>query len=57
MQWAHRTFGAPSITYEFSDNTDRAEIRQVVRTAAEEMMRLLVPARQRKEAAAPQRNN
>jgi cytosolic carboxypeptidase protein 6 len=57
MQWAHRTFGAPAITYEFGDNTDRAEIRQVARTAAEEMMRLLVPARQRKEAAAPQGNN
>ena len=51
MQWAHRTFGAASITYEFGDNTDRAEIRQVTRIAAEEMMRLLVPVRQREKAA------
>ena len=53
QQWAYDTFGAPAITYEFGDNTDRAQIRRVARIAAEEMMRLLVPARQPVESATP----
>jgi cytosolic carboxypeptidase protein 6 len=53
QQWAYDTFGAPAITYEFGDNTDRAQIRRIARIAAEEMMRLLAPARQPVESAAP----
>jgi len=41
-RWVYHVFGCPSITYELGDHTDRALIRQTARTAAEEMMRLLV---------------
>jgi hypothetical protein len=41
-KWGYQTLGAPSITCEFGDHTDRALIRQVSRCAAEEMMRLLL---------------
>jgi cytosolic carboxypeptidase protein 6 len=53
QQWSYKTFGAPGITYEFGDNTDRDQIRQVARIAAEEMVRLLVPARRAAEVAVP----
>lgn len=42
--WGYATFGAPSITYEFGDNTDRDLIREQTTVAAEEMMRLLLAA-------------
>ena len=35
-------FGGPLRVYEVGDNTDRALIRSVARTSAEEMMRLLL---------------
>jgi hypothetical protein len=41
-KWGYETLGAPSITCEFGDNTDRELIRRVSRYAAEEMMRLLL---------------
>lgn len=40
--WARRTMQVPAVIYEVGDNTDRELIRQVARTAAEEMMRLLL---------------
>jgi hypothetical protein len=40
--WAHRTFGIPAITYEIGDNTNRAQLKIIAATAAEEMMRLLL---------------
>jgi predicted deacylase len=40
--WAHDTFGIPAITYEIGDNTDRALLRTVAATAAQEMMRLML---------------
>ena len=40
--WARRTMEVPAVIYEVGDNTDRALIRTVARTAAEEMMRLLL---------------
>jgi cytosolic carboxypeptidase protein 6 len=52
--WGYLQFGAPCITYELGDNTDRKRIRQVVSGAAEEMMRLLLNAE--KEAAAEKKN-
>jgi len=43
-RWGYETFRIPAITYEVGDNTDRALIRTVARTAAEEMMRVLLSA-------------
>jgi hypothetical protein len=40
--WARRTLGIPAVIYEVGDNTDRRLIRSVARTAAEEMMSLLL---------------
>jgi hypothetical protein len=40
--WAHHTFGIPAITYEIGDNTDRALLKTVAATAAQEMMRLML---------------
>jgi hypothetical protein len=40
--WAHDTFGIPAITYEIGDNTDRALLKTVAATAAQEMMRLML---------------
>jgi len=49
-KWGYETFGIPSITCEFGDNTDRRLIRRVARRAAEEMIRLLLTER---DQAAP----
>lgn len=40
--WGHHTFGIPAITYEIGDNTDRALLKTVAATAAQEMMRLML---------------
>ncbi len=40
--WGYETFGIPSITYEFGDNTDRDFIRESTAASCEEMMRLLL---------------
>ncbi|MGV3660084.1 MAG: M14 family zinc carboxypeptidase [Prosthecobacter sp.] len=40
--WAHSTFGIPGITYEIGDNTDRALLKRVAASAAQEMMTLLL---------------
>ena len=40
--WAHSTFGIPAITYEIGDNTDRAQLKRVAASAAQEMMTLLL---------------
>lgn len=40
--WGYETFGIPSITYEFGDNTDRDLIQKLTTFAADEMMRLLL---------------
>ena len=40
--WAHRTFGIPTITYEVGDNSDRHVLRAVARAAAESMMEQLL---------------
>jgi hypothetical protein len=40
--WGYATYRIPAITYEVGDNTDRTLVRKVARTAAEEMMRLLL---------------
>jgi hypothetical protein len=41
-KWGYDTFGVPAITCEYGDNTDRELIRRAARTAAEEMMRLML---------------
>lgn len=42
--WAHRSFGIPTVTYEVGDNSDRQVLRAVARAAAESMMeQLLAP--------------
>ncbi|MBC8872143.1 MAG: succinylglutamate desuccinylase/aspartoacylase family protein [Planctomycetes bacterium] len=46
QRWVYRTLGAATITYELGDNTDREQIRRVATISAEEMMRLLLLARQ-----------
>jgi hypothetical protein len=46
--WARRTMKVPAIIYEVGDATDRALIRTVARTSAEEMMRLLLDEADRK---------
>lgn len=43
--WAHHTFGIPGITYEIGDNTDRAMLKRVAANAAQEMMTLLLEAK------------
>lgn len=43
--WGHHTFGIPAITYEIGDNTDRALLKTVAATAAQEMMRLMLEMR------------
>ncbi len=54
--WARKAMKVPAVIYEVGDNTDRALIRKVARTSAEEMMRLAleavetVPPRSRKPA-------
>jgi cytosolic carboxypeptidase protein 6 len=40
--WARRTMEVPAVIYEVGDNTDRELIRQVAKTAADAMMRLLL---------------
>ncbi len=40
--WGYLQFGAPCITYEWGDGTDRKRIREVASGAAEEMMKLLL---------------
>lgn len=40
--WARKTMTVPAVIYEVGDNTDRKRIRQVARTAAQAMMRLLL---------------
>lgn len=40
--WAHRTFGIPTITYEVGDNTDRVTLRAVAQAAADSMMEVLL---------------
>ena len=40
--WGYATYRIPAITYEVGDNTDRLLVHKVARTAAEEMMRLLL---------------
>lgn len=40
--WAHHTFGIPAITYEIGDATERALLQTVAKTAAQEMMTLLL---------------
>ncbi len=40
--WGHHAFGIPAITYEIGDNTDRALLKTVAATAAQEMMRLML---------------
>jgi predicted deacylase len=40
--WARKTLGIPAVIYEVGDDTDRRLIRSVARTAAEEMMSLLL---------------
>lgn len=42
--WAHRTYGAPAITFEIADVTPPDEARRTGRLAAEEAMRLLGPS-------------
>ena len=46
QSWAYKTLGIPAITYELGDNTDRALLRQISAGAAQEMMTLLLAARQ-----------
>jgi cytosolic carboxypeptidase protein 6 len=43
--WAHHAFGIPAITYEIGDGTERALLQTVAKTAAEEMMKLLLELR------------
>ncbi len=43
--WAHHAFGIPAITYEIGDGTERALLQTVAKTAAEEMMKLLLALR------------
>ncbi|MDX1548673.1 MAG: hypothetical protein R3247_16875, partial [Rhodothermales bacterium] len=40
--WFYETFGAPPVTYEVGDETDRALIRRIATGAAEAMMELLL---------------
>ena len=40
--WAFREFGAPAVTYEVGDTTDRTLIRTVARAASEAMMNVLL---------------
>jgi hypothetical protein len=47
QSWAYKSLGVPSITYEIGDNTDRALLRQISVGAAQEMMTLLLAAKQR----------
>ncbi len=42
--WFYETFGAPSVTYELGDETERTVIREVARGAANAMMDLLLQA-------------
>jgi len=42
--WGHEQYGIAAITLEFGDNTDRSFIRELSRSAAEEMMKLLLEA-------------
>lgn len=51
--WGYETFGIPSITYEFGDNTDRDLIPELAAVSAEEMMRLLLAEISEDEAATP----
>jgi len=43
--WAHQAFGIPAITYEIGDGTERALLQTVAKTAAVEMMGLLLELR------------
>lgn len=44
--YVYKTFGAPAITYEMGDRSDRGEIRKLAIVAAEEMMKGLLAAEQ-----------
>lgn len=45
--WVYKTLGVPAITYELGDNTDRAQLQQISTGAAQEMMMLLLAAKQK----------
>lgn len=45
QSWVYKTLGIPAITYELGDNTDRALLRQISAGAAQEMMTLLLAAK------------
>jgi hypothetical protein len=43
--WLNRTFGAPTVTYEVGDATERTGLREIAMVAADEIMRLLLARR------------
>jgi cytosolic carboxypeptidase protein 6 len=52
--WGYEQYGIAAITFEFGDNTDRSFIRELSRTAAEEMMKLLIEADKVQNPPTPQ---